>query len=89
MAGVQVKLDIAEGAAVPVAPDAVLDHAPGHLELAAQVEPHLGGADRVRRDRQPLEHKVGPTQHDLAILEGAGLTFVGVQDHVVGLRQAG
>ena len=61
-----------------------------HLELAlvlaADVDEDVLGLDRARRDQAALEEPERDAQHDLAVLEGAGLRLVGVDDEVVGPR---
>ena len=48
--------------------------------LAAQVEKALLRADCTRRHRHAVEHGVGVTGQQHAVLEGAGLALVGVAD---------
>ncbi len=50
--------------------------------LAAQVEEAPRRADRVRADRHALEYEVGVAREQHAVLERAGLAFVGVADDV-------
>ena len=71
------------------------------LEARLQVRPQIGvfrpevddpvpGPDHPGPDRHPLEHQVGVVGEDDAVLEGAGLAFVGVADDVFafGLRSS-
>ena len=54
--------------------------------LAAQVDEGHGSVDRVGRDQRALDHRVRDAEHDLAVLERAGLGLVGVDGQVAGLR---
>ena len=58
------------------------------LVLAADVDEHVLRLDRVRRDEAALEEPERDAQHDLAVLERAGLGLVRVDDEVVRLRRA-
>ena len=57
------------------------------LVLAADVDEHVLRLDRVRRDQAALEEPERDAQHDLAVLERAGLGLVRVDDEVVRLRE--
>ena len=52
------------------------------LVLAAQVDEAVRGADRVRAHRHALDDEVGVAREQHAVLERAGLAFVGVADDV-------
>ena len=56
-------------------------------ELAANVDEGLLSLDGPRGDRDTLQHLVRIFINDLAILVGAGLGFVGVDDEVDGLAR--
>ena len=68
----------------------LLERVDEHLELllvlAPDVDEHVLGLDRMRRDEAALEEPEGNALHDLAVLERAGLRLVGVDDEVVGSR---
>ena len=55
---------------------------PGDLELSPEVEVDLLGPDEGGGDGQTLQDEVGPSEEDLPVLEGSGLSLVGVEDHV-------
>src|SRR5690606_5463849 len=54
----------------------------GEGHLAPDVEEGLGGADRVRRDEHALDELVRVPLHEEAVLVGAGLRLVAVDDEV-------
>ena len=56
-------------------------------ELAADVDEGLLGLDGPRGDRDAFQHLVRVLVDDLAVLVGAGLGFVGVDDEVSGLAR--
>ena len=56
-------------------------------ELAADVDEGLLGLDGPRGDRDAFQHLVRVLVDDLAVLVGAGLGFVGVDDEVGGLAR--
>ena len=86
--------DVRAGAAVEDDRDAaeqlrlvhLLERRLDHLELvqvlAADVDEDLVAADRVRRDQAALDQPVRDGEHDLAVLEGARLRLVRVDDEV-------
>jgi hypothetical protein len=51
--------------------------------LAADVDEDGSRLDRMRRDQAALDQQVRVARHDLAVLEGARLRFVGVDDDVL------
>src|SRR5690606_1372712 len=60
-------------------------HGPGLGEFPADVDVAPLRADRVGRQRAPFDQSVRGPPHDLAVLEGARLRFVGVADEVMRL----
>ncbi len=64
-------------------------HDPPRLHvLAADVDEAQVGADGARRDDHPLDHGVRVSLHQVAVLEGARLTLVGVDHEVFRIRGA-
>src|SRR5690606_31590962 len=61
----------------------------GEGHLAAHVEEGLGGADRVAGDQHALDQLVGVALHEEAVLVGAGLGLVAVDDEVAGPHAGG
>ena len=57
------------------------------LVLAADVDEHVLRLDRVGGDERALEEPERHPEHDLAVLERAGLGLVGVDHEVVRLRE--
>ena len=64
----------------------VVERPPQHLELGAvlatDVDERRGRADRVAHDEDALDQRVRVSEHDLAVLERAGLGLVGVHAQV-------
>ena len=58
------------------------EHPIGAVVLAPDVDPGLGGLDRVGGDEDALEHHVGRVLQDVAVLGRARFGLVGVHDHV-------
>ena len=54
--------------------------------FVAQVNVNVIRLDRPRADQHPLQHAMGIASHVVAILEGARLPLVGVDDHQARLR---
>ena len=50
--------------------------------LAAEIDVALRARDGVASDQHSLDEGVGVIQQQHAILEGAGLGFVGIADHI-------
>ena len=65
----------------------LFDRAPRPAEFATHVEVDIVGLEHFGGDGQSFDDQLRPQQHDLAVLEGAGLAFVGVEhDVALGLR---
>ena len=62
--------------------DGAGEAAVGEVELAADVDEAVADVERVARDQHRLEQHVRVVLEDPAVLEGAGLAFVGVADDV-------
>ena len=63
--------------------DRVLHALVGLPDLAVDVVVAAAAAHRVRGDRHALDQRVRVVPHDVAILERAGLAFVGVADEIL------
>ncbi len=52
--------------------------------LVADVDVAVGGAGGVAADDDPLDDEMGVALHEVAVNEGAGVSLVGIADHVLG-----
>ena len=65
--------------------DRVLEHSGLMDELASDVDVRSGRVHRSASDEAALDELVGVLSHDLAVLAGAGLALIGIDDEISGL----
>ncbi len=69
--------------------DGLIQPVHGQVIFAPDVDVADAGAHGVAGDGHAFQHPVGIAFHDVAVLDGAGLAFVGVADDVLGGDGAG